>query len=293
MTTLTDPTTLARDWNRVRAAFATSIMVDTPLASLAPDMDGRPWPLSGPDETPAAYLDFDYDVVVEMLALRGQPAVRVADLINLLQGTLAFDDPFGEMVEHRTQQAERDNPIRRNLAKLGIPESFPIALCTLEPSTHEFCRLEGLAKLEEFAVFTQGMARNVTMGGDFKASLSALSHIDEQVIARLLPYRPGTPGLHLIKGVRLAGRAAPDNARGALGEAVVVRARVQSLIHHFGEQVEALRERLAQGESWARLVAVLNDAELEPVVADLLRPHLSPEESPPPQRSWWRRWFNR
>jgi hypothetical protein len=293
MTLTTDPTTLARDWNRVRAAFAASIMVDTPLSSLCQDLDGPAWPLTDPGETPANYIDLDFEEVVELLALKGQPATRVADLIQLLQGILAFDDPFGAMVEQGAQQAERDNPIRRNLIKLGIPENFPIALCTLEPGTQEFCRLEGLDTLGQFAVFTQGMARNVTMGGDFKALLNALSHIDEQVLARLLPYRPGTPGLHLIEGVALAVRSAPPDARESPTEAVVVRARVQGLVNHFAEQGAGLRERRAAGESWERLVAVLNDAAIEPVVAELLRPHVAPEEALRSRRSWWQRWLGR
>ena len=49
----------AAAWDKARAAFAKSIMVDTPLASLATDLDVPPWPINRADETPAAYKDID------------------------------------------------------------------------------------------------------------------------------------------------------------------------------------------------------------------------------------------
>ncbi len=41
----------AKDWDEVRSAFATSIMVDTALSSLAQNLDGPDWPIKGKDET--------------------------------------------------------------------------------------------------------------------------------------------------------------------------------------------------------------------------------------------------
>ena len=41
----------AKDWDEVRTAFATSIMVDTSLSSLAQNLDAPDWPLKGKDET--------------------------------------------------------------------------------------------------------------------------------------------------------------------------------------------------------------------------------------------------
>jgi len=56
-----DPITTAQDWNEVRAAFATSIMVNTALGSLAQNLDGPDWPIAGRDETPAAYVDLSFE----------------------------------------------------------------------------------------------------------------------------------------------------------------------------------------------------------------------------------------
>jgi len=35
----------AKDWDEVRSAFASSIMVDTALSSLAQNLDGPDWPV--------------------------------------------------------------------------------------------------------------------------------------------------------------------------------------------------------------------------------------------------------
>ena len=191
----------AKDWDEVRSAFATSIMVDTSLNSLAQNLDGPEWPIKGKDETPATYIDLPFDEVVELLQLKGQKPERVDQLVAILKETLAFDSPFGEMVEQTQASAERDNPLLKNLVKLGIPENFPMALTALEPGTLEFCKLEKLSTLGEFAVFAQGMAQNVIVGGDFRKLLNALSHVDEGALVEVLPFRRGHKGLHLVEAM--------------------------------------------------------------------------------------------
>ena len=57
----------AKDWDDVRTAFATSIMVDTSINSLAQNLDGPEWPLKGKDDTPAKYIDLSFEEVVELL----------------------------------------------------------------------------------------------------------------------------------------------------------------------------------------------------------------------------------
>ena len=68
-----------RDWDETRAAFATSIMVNTALSSLAQNLDGPDWPLKGKDETPAKYIDLGYEEVIEYLAMKGQPVERILE----------------------------------------------------------------------------------------------------------------------------------------------------------------------------------------------------------------------
>ena len=94
----------AKDWDEVRAAFSTSIMVDTALSSLAQNLDAADWPIKGKTETPAVYIDLNFEEVVEMLQLKGQKPDRIDQLVSILKETLAFDSPFGDMVE-QTQAA--------------------------------------------------------------------------------------------------------------------------------------------------------------------------------------------
>ncbi|MES2695726.1 MAG: hypothetical protein V4773_19790 [Verrucomicrobiota bacterium] len=252
----------AKDWDEVRAGFATSIMVDTSLNSLAQNLDGPEWPIKGKNETPASYIDLNFEEVVEMLQLKGQKPERVDQLVGILKETLAFDSPFGEMVEQTQAASARDNQLLKNLAKLDIPENFPIVLTALEPGTIEFCKLEKLHTLGEFAVFAQGMSQNVIVGGDFKKLLNALSHIDEASLSQVLPFRKGSKGLHLVEALGYCSRA-PDAA-----------ARAEVATTWFSTELAAIEKDVAAGGSLERHFVVLGNPEVEKRAAALLRPHL-------------------
>jgi len=252
----------AKEWDEIRGAFASSIMVDTALNSLAQNLDGPEWPIKGKDETPAKYIDLTFDEVVELLQLKGQSPERVDQLINLLRETLAFDSPFGDMVEQTEAASARDNPLLKNLAKLGIPENFPITLTALEAGTLEFCKLEKLSTLGEFAVFAQSMAQNVIVGGDFRKLLNALSHVDEVALAEALPFRRGHKGLHLVEALAQSA-GAPDAA-----------ARAEVATTWFSEELAAIEKNLQAGGSLERQFVVLGNPDLEQRAVALLRPHL-------------------
>lgn len=262
----------AKDWDDVRSSFASSIMVDTPLNSLAQNLDGVDWPIKGKDETPAKYIDLDFEEIVEMLQLKGQPPERVDQLIDILRETLAFDNPFGDMVAQTEVAAARDNPLLKNLAKLGIPENFPIVLTALEPGTLEFCKLEKLSTLGEFAIFAQGMSQNVIVGGDFRKLLNALSHVDEAALADVLPFRRGTKGLHLVEAIAQIAPA-PDAA---------VRAEVA--VTWFRDELKAIEADVAAGGSLERYFVVLGNPALEAKAVALLRPHLRLPAPAAPQK---------
>src|SRR5882724_10358693 len=172
----------AKDWDDVRAAFAGSIMVNTAITSLAQNLDGPDWPIKTKDETPAKYIELTYDEVLELLTLKGQSPNRADQLIGILKDTLSFDDPFGDMVTQTEAMEKKDNQLLKNMARLEIPEAFPITLTGLSEGTLEFCKLEKLLSLGEFAIFAQSMAQNVIVGGDFRKLLNALSHIDERTL---------------------------------------------------------------------------------------------------------------
>ncbi len=258
-------------------------MVDTSLNSLAQNLDGPEWPIKGKDETPAKYVDLSFDEVVELLQLKGQKPERIDQLISILKETLAFDSPFGEMVDQTQAASERDNPLMKNLAKLGIPENFPIALTVLDTGTREFCKLEKLSTLSEFAVFAQSMSQNVIVGGDFKKLLNALSHVDEAALTEVLPYRIGHKGLHLVEALVQAAKS-PDGA---------MRAEIATT--WFRDELAAVEKDLAAGGSLARVFAAVGNADVEKRAADLLRPHLrvAAGKAPEKKKGGLFGWFSR
>ncbi len=154
-----------------------------------------------------------YSEVLELLALKGQTADKLDLLITILKETLAFDSPFGDMVEQTEAASVRDNPLLKNMARIGVAENFPISLTALGTDTVEFCKLENLKTLGEFAVFAQGMSQNVIIGGDFRKLLNALSNLDETTLAEILPFRKGSKGLHLVEALAQATRSPSPAAR--------------------------------------------------------------------------------
>lgn len=252
----------AKDWDEVRKAFASSIMVDTSLSSLAQNLDGPDWPIKGKDETPAKYIDLTFGEVGELLQLKGQSPDRIDQLIGILKETLAFDSPFGEMVEQTAASESRDNPLLKNLAKLNIPANFPITLTALEPGTMEFCKLERLSTLSEFAIFAQSMSQNVIVGGDFRKLLNALSHVDEAGLAEVLPFRRGQKGLHLVEALAQAVDQPDATTRAELATA------------WFRGEMAAIESDVAAGGTLERHFVVLNDPAREKRAAELLRGYL-------------------
>lgn len=270
----------AKDWDEVRLSFASSIMVDAALSSLAQNLEGPDWPIKAPDETPSAYIDHTYDELRELLALKGYPD-RVDLLISILKDTLAFDDPFGDMVDHTAAAAEKENQLLRNLQRLEIPEEFPIPLTALDADTKDFCRLEKLDTLGAFARFAQTMAQSVIVGGDFRKLLNALSHVDEKILATLLPFRPGAKGLHLIESLAQSDGSPERN---------------QAALAWFAGDLEKLKAELASGSSLERQLVVLNHPAAEQRVAAILQPlvkGVAAAEQSSGRRSLWSRLFGR
>ena len=298
----------AQAWDKARSAFAKSILVDTPLASLAQDLDVPPWPINSPDETPAAYIYLPYTRAVAALAARGLPPAQLGALITLLNDTNAFDQPFGEMTADAGSVpaggVDTESPLFKNLAKLGLPTDFPLELSALSPATIELCRSEGVDTLGGFVGFASRLSQSVIVGGDFRGLLNALAQRDEVALAAFLPLRPGAPGLHLLEGAVLLARrlgraeraavaASPDAIPSALA------ASAARLVSYFAAEFGELRRARASGAADAGLFGVVMDAELRPVVAAMLAPHLpaapsaTPLASAPKQVAWWRRLFGR
>ena len=264
---MSQPKYTEKDWNDVRTAFASSIMVDTQVSSLAQNLDGPVWPVKSKDETPAKYIDLSFEEAIELLALKGQSADKLDLLISILKETLAFDDPFGDMVEQTEAASVRDNPLLKNMARIGVPENYPIALTALGPDTVEFCKLEHLKTLGEFAVFAQGMSQNVIVGGDFRKLLNALSNLDEVTLGEILPFRKGSKGLHLIEALGHAARL-PNPIPKA----------VES-VAWFEADFNQLKKDFTENPNLSRQLGVLGNVELEKKVQDLIRQLIKPGAS--------------
>jgi hypothetical protein len=252
----------AKDWDEVRAAFAHSIMINTAITSLAQNLDGPDWPIKTKDETAAKYIELTYDEMIELLALKGQSPNRADQLIGIMKDTLSFDDPFGDMVTQTEAMEKKDNQLLKNMSRLEIPENFPVALTGLSDGTLEFCKLEKLATLGEFAIFAQSMSQNVIVGGDFRKLLNALSHVDEHTLAECVPFRPGSKGLHLIEAFAQA-TAKPLPAEHAMAAA-----------EWFKVELDELKATLAIGGTLARQLTILANPPVEAKVAELLKPYL-------------------
>lgn len=281
----------AKAWDKARNAFSKSILVDTPLASLAQDLDVPPWPVTSPDETPAAYIYLPYAQAVAALAARGLPPAQLGALITLLNDTNAFDQPFGDMMDEMQPAApgaiDAESPLFKNLAKLELPGDFPLALSALSAGTVELCRIEGVETLGSFVAFASRLSQSVIVGGDFRDLLNALAQKDETALALLLPLRAGAPGLHLLEALAIAARSLDTAARAAVvkdpaATPPALAARVTRLVGYFTSEHTALRAAASSGTPAARLVVGLADPELEPVVAALLTPHLPAPPAPAP-----------
>jgi hypothetical protein len=287
-----------QDWDDIRMAFHTSIMVDTSLVSLAQNLDTDEWPFTGAEETPAKYIDLSYPELSRTLSLAGSPE-SINHLITILRDTMAFDNPFGEMVQQTEVHAAKDNQLLKNFAKVEIPESYPIGLTQLSADTLEFCQLENLSTLGQFAIFAQSMSKSVIVSGDFRKLLNAISHIDENALAEMMPFRPGGKGLHLPEALALPVNSRPPAMRYALlrnfgaqltpeeaveadtlseeevtAAAAALRARADQFFAWFADELAEVKAQISEGGSIERYLMVLNDPVAETLAGVLLQPHL-------------------
>lgn len=266
---------------------------------------------------PSAYLDLSWSELRESLALRGQPPSVADHLLELLEETLAFDTPFGEMLTQSKAPVTAENPVIKNLAKLKISAGFPVRLTALSADTQMFCEFEHIKTVGELTLAAQRMAGAVIVGGDFRALLNALSNIDEPEIARYLPFRPGSKGLHYLEGLALAVREQPAAVQAALlarvrypqpaSEAALARTVSKERIAQIREEIllhgaavrgfcqddyAELQQEMCTGTQTRRLVSVLGDPAIESVVADLLAPQPHIFTAATTAKGFWQRILN-
>jgi hypothetical protein len=281
------------EWDEIRKKFRHSIMADTSLVSLAQNLDTKEWPHAGDDEKPSKYIDFNYDELLMLPEIAGK-ADKADHLIGILKETLAFDDPFGDMVAQVEETSAKDNPILKTLARLHIPDGYPLALANFSEGTRIVCASEGVKTIGEFANLGQQMATRVVLGGDFRNALNALTHGDEEGIGLFLPYRKGSTGLHLAEAIGLlsAGLPRPEQlglakaygaklspadaaAAKALSKDQVekiesgLRVTLAAALEWFKDQKPALVKHLEDGGTYERYFVVINDPAREAIAVKL------------------------
>jgi hypothetical protein len=230
------------------------------------------------------------------------PPTQLGALITLFNETLAFDEPFGDMMEDlatpAAQVVDADSPLFKNLAKLELPESYPLELTSLSAGTIELCKSEKVETLGQFVSFAARLSQAVIVGGDFRELLNGLAHKDEETLAKFLPSRPGSKGLYLREAMALAAKALTPAQRQAVlaGPTSVpaeLRSRVSRIISQFPAQHAALTASITQGTPLTHWTAGLADASQEKVIAALIQPHLPAPPAPAqaPKKSFWSRLF--
>lgn len=281
------------EWDEIRKKFRNSIMADTSLISLAQNLDTQEWPHAGEDEKPSKYIEFGYDELLMMPEIAGKTE-KADHLIGILKETLAFDDPFGDMVAQVEETSAKDNPILKTLGRLNIPAGYPMALANFTEGTRIVCASEGVKTIGEFANLGQQMSTRVVLGGDFRNALNALTHGDEEGIGQFLPFRKGSTGLHLAEAIGLipAGLPRPEQlglakaygaklspADAAAAKTLTkeqqekiengLRMTLTAALEWFKDQRPALEKHVQDGGTYERYFVVINDPAREAIAARL------------------------
>jgi hypothetical protein len=191
----------SEEWNHIRKRFFNSILNDIEIAKLGQNV-GISWPFKGAGENAAKYIEYDFEGLQSVPGLIGKKR-RIKILMDILRETLAFDDPFSDMVDTVEAESEEDDTFERILAKLEIPPNYPSEFVHFTSDTRELLQNEDVHTLIDIIHFGQKLARNVVVGGDLKTFLNGLAHKDEVGIGKHLPYRRALRGLHLAEAIGL------------------------------------------------------------------------------------------
>lgn len=309
----------AEEWDQLRERFRHSMMAKTEISKLAQNIDVI-WPIRGKDEIPLKYLPLTHDELMITPGIVEKPE-RARLLADILIETMAFDDPFGEMAEHVDSSSRHDESAAKAMRELDVSADYPIALSNVAQETRDLCEFEEIKTVGDFIRFSQTMAQNVVVGGDFRTFLNSFVHEDEKAMARYLPVRPGRSGLHLAEALGLAverlskeeylyflevagGEPTAEDRKNVrhLSDREVaemkrrLHAELTPLFEWFGEQTENLRDALAEGgASTDRYFVPLDNPNKEKVAIRLARLGLEDEEreSTETKRGFFARFFGR
>lgn len=268
-----------------------SILVDINLHKLAQNI-GLSWPIKSEEETPAKYLEYSFDELIQAPGLAGQKA-RVQLLLDILKETAAFDDPFQDMMEAKPNPEKKTADSDQLLERFGVPPNFPLKLTGLSTDTKELCEAQDARTIGECVVLFQRMAQNVILDGEVRALLNSLAHGDESSLRTFLPLRAGSRGPHLAETLAFLIRSLPESQWNACREPssqnVEAQARAQerinadmhALMEWFPQEGTALQQTVANGENVERHFHPLGDSALEQTAARLVTRYFAPEPIAP------------
>jgi len=284
----------SEEWDFLRKRFYNNILNETEIGKLGQNV-GISWPFKGKDETPAKYIDYSLDELKEVPGFVGKMS-RVKLLMNILRETLAFDDPFGDMVATVESGTEEDFTFERILEKLAIPTDYPAEFLHFSKDTEGLLRNEEVETLIGCIHFGQKLAESVVVGGDLRTFLNSLAHKDEKNLAQHMPYRRGNRGLHLPEAIGLicenlapatklhllkaGGVTLDETERRKLehaseldvqAEIKAALERLDKLLGWFKPDASDLEQSFATGGSPDRYFIPINDARRERMAVELTK----------------------
>ncbi len=251
--------TTPAEWDKVRKAFAKSLMLELKLSSLADNLELDAWPIEGQEETPSKYTEFTLEELSVMGEFHGKPA-RIDHLFKILKENLAQDEEFEEMVIPINQQLDKTDVLLQVLRRKEIPLDYPFALLILPKNIRETTPTEQVKTLGQFVQFYQKISEKGVVLGEIKAILQAISSGDEVRMATWMPLRPGTDGFHLIEAVALTVKTLDQDT-------------LKSLLKKYGKKIDAQDDYMLKS-SWQSLAQKgestlqSNLAELAPLFKD-------------------------
>ncbi|MFO8026372.1 MAG: hypothetical protein R6U56_01755 [Opitutales bacterium] len=290
----------ADEWDYMRKRFYNSILNETEVAKLGQNV-GISWPFKGSDETPAKYIDYDFEELQSVPGMVGRKS-RIKTLMDILRETMAFDDPFGDMVESVENESQEDDTFHHILNKMEIPVDYPAEFLHFSKETEDLLKDEEVDTLMECVRFGQNIARSAVIGGELKSFLNSLAHKDEQTLAKHMPYRRGRRGLHLPEAIGLicaslktpaqlhlmqkGGITLNEEEMRTLSSAsqLDIEAAVKSALDKlagvaewFASDVPELEQAFAADGSPERFFISINDARTERMAVELSRLQFAPE----------------
>ncbi len=281
-------------WERLRERFEGSEMSDMELHILGQNA-GKSWPFKGPDETPAKYLEYDFDDLGSVPGLVGKKR-RVQILMDILTETLAFDDPFADMADKVEADGEHDVTYERVMVRFEIPEAYPAKFIALDSEASGLLKQQGCETLGEVITYAANLPYDSIGAEDLKSFLNLLGHKDELGIGRYIPYRRGKPGLHLAEAVGLIAANLPENLQLELlsqtgvdlkpdeaakleaastltleGQLKTALEQIDAIAEWFATEAAELQQLIEEGGSYERYFITINDARTERIALALAR----------------------